>query len=89
MRNKPVAPIINFLPIEEVKKSFQVIKQKLLRKFDAKIRYEKANLEFICNYEITFNPSETYFFTFLSSEINVKSFFIACHINILSKGYLC
>jgi flavin reductase (DIM6/NTAB) family NADH-FMN oxidoreductase RutF len=32
IRNNPVAPIINFLPIEEVKNCFQVIKRKLLNK---------------------------------------------------------
>ena len=50
MRNNPVAPIKNFLPMEEVKKSFQVIKRILLRKFgEAKIRHVKTFFYFILN----------------------------------------
>ena len=54
MRNNPVSPIVNFLPMEEVKNCLNVIVQKLNVEFwSANLRYYQSKICFVkCFYAI-------------------------------------
>ena len=69
IRNKPVSPIVNFLPIEEVKICLKVIMQKLMVEFwKANLSYNQSKKRFVkCFYAIDTEFYSSSFITQLST----------------------